>query len=702
MRVEIPEHDRMTESGSSLLRLIQNNGTCNLDLFVREAIQNSLDAGDKKHDYVRVDIKTGQFYTQKVSSYFEKISDNLNSRYPGKQDYISIRDTNTVGLTGPVRYSEVKDSKLGNLLKLVYEISKPQDQSGAGGSWGLGKTVFFRIGIGLVIYYSRIKKSNSTRGYESRLAATLVEDETKSEMLLPKSNIIQRGIAWWGNYTGKNHKHTVPLTNEREIHSILDQFGIKRFSGSETGTEIIIPFIDTKRLLNETILGSFDNDSVGAIPNWCNNIDDYLRIAIQRWYAPRLNNKSYNGQYMEVYINNAKITQQTMAPFFRLIQSLYNSHPDNELKFSGKKVNCKYVELRSIFEKGDNNAGYISYIIISAQDMKMMEPDNLRSPYYYINKLVTDSFYNDPIIMYTRKPGMIVSYETTGDWTDSIPKTPTNEFIVGLFVANSDNILNINHMSFEEYIRGSEKADHMGWEDWPVNGNNLQIITKIKRNIRRKIKDEYPVENNVTEEHKNLGLGKALADYLLPPTGIVYWDDARGGLTGPGGVGGMDIIGDTSLPGKRINNTSHVVLKQTGNPIFNIDGINLPVQILFGSKSVAILQMCVDSEKGSISGVEWEKSTGASFPISLKYFSLTRITKGKSPHTRTIYNGIVKIDKKWTKYGIQIKLMNTPGVSVFDRINISFDNADNYVVDGIVTCGLYDVQGTITLKEEDE
>ena len=44
MKIEIAEPGRMTQSGSSLLRLIQNNKTPVLDLLVRESIQNSLDA----------------------------------------------------------------------------------------------------------------------------------------------------------------------------------------------------------------------------------------------------------------------------------------------------------------------------------------------------------------------------------------------------------------------------------------------------------------------------------------------------------------------------------------------------------------------------------------------------------------------------------------------------------------------------------
>lgn len=198
MRIEIAEHVRMSESGSSLLRLIQNNETCRLDLLVREAVQNSLDAGanyrtDKSS--ISVDFKIGDFETRRISGYFDGISNKLDTKYPGKQAYIVARDTYTSGLTGPVRYEDVKNHDFGNLLKLVYEISKPQDQEGAGGSWGLGKTVYFRIGIGLVIYYSRIKEG---RRYVSRLAAALVEDEKKVIIYCPNLKVKSREVLHGG------------------------------------------------------------------------------------------------------------------------------------------------------------------------------------------------------------------------------------------------------------------------------------------------------------------------------------------------------------------------------------------------------------------------------------------------------------------------------------------------------------------------
>ena len=54
MRIEIAEHGRMTESGSSLLRLIQNQDIPLLDLLVRESVQNSLDAASNTLSLIHI------------------------------------------------------------------------------------------------------------------------------------------------------------------------------------------------------------------------------------------------------------------------------------------------------------------------------------------------------------------------------------------------------------------------------------------------------------------------------------------------------------------------------------------------------------------------------------------------------------------------------------------------------------------------
>ena len=96
MKIEIAEHGRMTESGSSLLRLIQNQDIPLLDLLVRESIQNSLDAASGKSKKVNVDMQIGQFNAKELNRHFEKIEDGLNRRYiRTNPKFIAIKDSGT-------------------------------------------------------------------------------------------------------------------------------------------------------------------------------------------------------------------------------------------------------------------------------------------------------------------------------------------------------------------------------------------------------------------------------------------------------------------------------------------------------------------------------------------------------------------------------------------------------------------------------
>lgn len=703
MRIEIARHERMAESGSSLLKLMQNNDTPRLDLLVRESIQNSLDAGDKKSEKVRVDFQTGIFQTESISKYFEGISNELNKRFPGGNSYIAIKDSNTTGLTGPIRYDDVKDNQFGNFLKLVYEISKPQEQSGSGGSWGLGKTVYFRIGIGMVIYYSRVFDKKSNR-YESRLAAAFVEDEHSKNTMLPENTATKRGIAWWGQNDPENPDsyQTIPVTDEYKINVFLERFDIKPFGDEETGTTIIIPYVDRNKLLKEIQPAEGEEDQViQNVPYWCKTkIEDYLKVSFQRWYAPRINNRNYNGQYLEISLNGDKLESSEMAPIFRLIQSLYNSRPKLEKSFNDKEIISKEIEIRRVFGRGAVS-GWINYTKVDSMDLQMVPPNNLPSPYYYINKLSSDAIYNDPIVLYTRKPGMVVSYETTGDWTDNIPKTADGEFIVAIFVANSDNILTQNDISFEEYLRRCERADHMSWEDHTNEGVNPQIISRIKKHVRKKIKEDYTVISKDTEEKENLGLERILGDALLPPAGFTYWDSATGGSRGIGGTGGDSAKPATQKRLSLVNRSPHATIKQNGALLFKNDGIEIPVQISFGMKDKVCIEMRVDSEMGDIVGNDWENRIGHPFPIVVKAFIFERAFYGKGKKCKTILEKEQIYKDKGNFGGVLIEFNKTEEYGICNGFTLNAPNPDYYIIEGRIQCEMNNVQGRLHLKEGD-
>lgn len=609
MKIEIAEPGRMTQTGSSLLKLIQNNDMPILDLLVRESVQNSLDAGNDKDDYVTVEFKTGVFSAKKLNNELEGITGSLNKRYcKSEYEYMAISDSNTVGLTGRLHYDEVTDNNYGNLLKLIYEISKPQDAEGAGGSWGLGKTVYFRVGIGLVLYYSRIKNENNQ--YESRLAASLVEDENKNDSLIPELNgKYKRGIAWWGEEVGKNK--TQPVVDESYINKILNIFNVMPYEGYETGTTIIIPYIDSYKLLSNNQADYNDSEGNSIKPFWKSNLDDYLRIAIQRWYAPRLNNILYPyGKYLRAKVNSQGIAKNEIEPIFQIIQGLYNRAVEKKSDYKDilerTETKQENITLRKVLIKSE--AGVVSYARVSRETLKMNYPDNKPSPFIYLNYENFQDEKNKPIITFTRKPGMIVSYENAGTWVDGISSTDKDKFIVGIFVLNSSNNLSdgTTGYSLEEYVRKSEMADHTSWNDFSFQNYNPRIISKIQGHVKTKVSKQF--ENDEQEDIRKLnsGLGKIFGDLLLPPENFGKRPSA-----------GQN---KKSKDKQHIERHKDIIFTVDKNNIkYTKDGIEVKMRIKTRKKiKNASLILGIDAEGGSISFKDWEEKMGMKLPFNVK------------------------------------------------------------------------------------
>lgn len=662
MKIEVAEHGRMSESGSSLLRLIQNKEIPLLDLLARESVQNALDAAEPDTDAVSVDFSTGTFDPKVVNAHLMGIEAGLNKKYARyvKQQYIMIRDSGTQGLTGPVRYSEVEENSFGNLLKLIYEISKPQQTEGAGGSWGLGKTVYFRIGIGLVIYYSRILHNGN---YISRMAACMVEDETSDHAIIPAHGKLKRGIAWWGAADGDNR--TVPLEDDPEIEQVLQAFGIEPYQDKETGTTIIIPYVDDKKLLDEVYP---QNEEENKRPYWTKAIDEYLSVAVQRWYAPRISNREYKyGAYLRPSINGKKIATDRMLPLYRIVRELYitaiTGKETDYLSDMNLSVYQQSIDLRKVLEK--QSAGTLVCIKLSREQLGMNPPDNNKSPYQQItNTEVISENGNSPIIMYTRRPGMIVGYDFSGAWTHSMPRTLDNEYVIGIFVLNSDNMLSFtdkkHSMSLDEYIRQGEKADHASWNDHNIFGYNERIVLKIQKNVIRKVSAQYKEQPRETVEKRPTGLSQALADILLPTNNFGKK---------PTNTGSAESTGAGAGTSRSSGKTSFEII---GNPSYSGQDVIYEYEITCKGQA-CILKLVLNTEQKDLTADKWEDEdeTDKAFPISILDFSLTESRASNSTVTSThtlSVNGatsdadysleIVRSDRYNIPYAIKVKATN--------------------------------------------
>lgn len=640
MNIEIAKPGRMTQTGSSLLRLIQNNDMPLLDLLVRESIQNSLDAHNEDTAFVNVQYLTGQFESALFVRHLERIDVAMTRHYPNtRYTYLAIRDSNTVGLTGPLHYDDVTTNDYGNLLKLVYEISKPQEIEGAGGSWGLGKTVYFRVGIGMVLYYSRIK--NDDRSFSSRLAVSMVENENAKDAIIPRlGSKAKRGIAWWGDPIGDNK--TQPIRDTKQIAEILSIFGLQTYSGHDTGTTIVIPYIDSKKLLVNNVREYQDGSgNVIPPPYWSRNVDEYLDIAVQRWYAPRLENINYKyGPHLKVRINGSVCTCKA-SPFFQLVQKLYEvaitTPHDANIEWNGYSIIQKSIKPRSLLETSD--AGRLVFVKVTKDQMLEGPPNNKNNPYVYADCERQNYNANPPIVMFCRKPGMLVSYETSGTWVDGITPTKYEEYIIGIFVLNSEVSFRseiANRLPLEEYVRRCEKADHASWSDITLAGcneSNPRLIFKIKNQISNAISKAYEIPPLDGGIRKNMGLGKFFGDLLLPPVNFG---------TQPGNP-----IGGNGGGGEIVSRAQEATLRIDRKKInYRTDGkVEFPFRVDLQKKAARhgceiTAEVAVDTN--TISATEWELWTNMMIPFKIASVHITEY--GQDGHSRSQfaeYDGLV-------------------------------------------------------------
>ena len=612
--------------GSVTLKSLQNDNVPELDLLVREAIQNSSDASLREPgDSFKVNFTTGQFCPSKFNFFISNLEEELNFRFPGQTaEFMEIRDTKTTGLTGCIRKSEITDDDHGNFFKLIYDTGKRQTQTGAGGNWGFGKSVYYRVGIGIVIFYSRIKKDDD---YKSRLIVTMVEDEGKPDSFLRKLNSRSAGKAWWGIRDPKDKAELLPITDDNYefIEEVLGVFGLKPFKHNETGTSIIIPYINPQKLLEDIIPNEAEIDE-GVKQNfkavYGSRIEDYLRLAIQKWYCPKIHNRKLKDycadkKWLLVSVNNDAITKNDLLPFFNLVQELYTTaiaktygHDYQSEYFSG--ITTYPVNIRGYLD--GSTSGYVSVIRISKDDFTGEQM--ALSPYDYVGHFEADGGLNEPMVMYTRDPGMIIEYSITGAWVKNIPAPESEkDYLFAFYMPDTRkhikadlSVKEFAGKTLGEYLRACEASDHMGWAD-PAK---MQIVDRIQKNTVNRIVNLASSESEQKVEATASRLSGKLGRMLLPRVG--YAKGSGGGNSSDGNGGGG-----------KIKDLSFETLSQ------EYIGDDLAIEFLLRfshSKKDVNVSVIVDSEGGRIDPAAWQKDIGTPFPANITALEVHSI---KSP-----------------------------------------------------------------------
>ncbi len=644
MKLKIAPNDvqSMSQDGDAILRSLQNNNLPIIDLIVRESLQNSLDATLENVKSTIVDFKYGNFNSEDLSTHLEGITEKLNENHFGIQNFLSISDKNTYGLNGDYKSDSQEVLNNSNFFKLVFGIGKNQNKEGSGGSWGLGKTSYFRIGIGIVIYYTRVKIED---GYEERLIASLIESPKQQERLLSKG---ERGIAWWGEFDNSGNK-VFPITDNNKINDILKIFGMKNYEKDETGTTIIIPYLKPQDENKK------DND-ITVYP-WEQNIPDSINIVVQRWYSPRIWNENYNekfsNSYLDCSVNGEKIIPGiNMEPTFEIFRELYISALINNPQKDNIKVLPINLPINPLKEKKDP-IGYIAFCEVSRSDMQMLPPENKHSGLAYLgyknNEKIKDN--NSKIIAYSRKPGMIVEYCIDDAWTPNGIIQDENSLLFGFFVPNSQKELiskysELGYKNLEGYLRATENADHAKWKD----ADGIGIINRMKSYTSKAILKEFQGDSEKENTNATSGLSRKYGSIFMPPKNF-------------GKVSTSKPIEGKRKKGISKNRKADITIN--GSELIDNENVKVEFTAFIKKNSASTVFLQVLTQEQKLNRDSWYKAMGNNIEFPLKIENI---------YIKAIENNSINLNYQECKFDdVKFDLLDNNNFNIINDSNESID-----------------------------
>ncbi len=703
--------------GHAILDSMQNWRMPKIDLFVREVIQNCSDAADdvEGNECFFVDFNAKEFNGRDFICLLEGFDEKTIKRFSGEHcKYLEIRDTGTTGLTGPLTITRETEKDHGNYVRLVFDVGKGQTRKYSGGNWGYGKSAYYEMGAGFVIYYSRIMEDGM---YKSRLIVTFIEDEENEEAVLRghRDGSISAGRAWWGKEIQKdqNDEIILPLQEEIEIEEVLSVFGISPFSEKETGTSVIIPYVDYGELMGNMI--SEEMNVLSDIRTRCPwTIPDndgfirHLKLSIQRWYAPAIQNTDLprlsGKKWLYVTVNDEPITFSSMYPFFQLVQKLYNAslaktvkQEESESEWTPFVSSTTYpIRVNNYIDNsngGNTEVGYLSVAKISKKFVDCGEANNL-DPFLLLG-YYEESGKNRPLVMFARRLGMVIDYAYRNEWTDGIPiPEEDDEYVFSFFVPYLGDSKKLKPnlsvkmyagKTLEEYLISCEASDHDGWEDH----DRMTLVTSIQSRVSDRIKlllkgDVIPHSGASSDR-----LGYAVARML--------------GITKPKlGKGGKSSSNSSTTSTIRgIKFVSEIQEYHGENQI-----VHFVLEVQKGVKSVAV-DLVVHSDGKNLRSVEWEINIGTIFPVEFAQCVLKRIngkeieyqagsgnsTNGASiqivtlrHETRKMKNGDVKSSHEFTRLVFAME-GNTENVLTYEGLLFIHARERDFEYDLVVSEG---------------
>ncbi len=487
-------------NAGGVIRTINASNLSIVEVFLREAVQNSFDAKCESCSGINFGIRAYTFTDDQYSNFIDLFQVENSGKPTFYSKYLApkikktmlnleITDTNTVGLTGYPGVTSKKDTKQ-HFSKFVYETGNDKgEDSNAGGSYGYGKAAFYSFSkLRTICVYSRIRSDSSERRetiYQSRFIV-ITTDERITDSVIDR--------CWWGREETNIDSaatYAAPILNE-QADNIAVSIGLKKFEDNETGTKLLIldAGVDHSDKTEQEIK-TIDQIFINDLPRY-----------IVHWYWPKIVTKEINF-FLEYKGKPIPIDDpHEIYPYSEFIIA----YEDGCLNYSDRRIQEATGYKRSTFNKPSAELGFVSI-------KKSQVAVGRKCEYRDLFKEFETSI---PSVAFMRGIGHIVFYKHYNFVDPNIIK----DTCFGVFKVNATSCTaNGTPGEIDRYFRDIEDQTHERWVHKKEKKYNF--LSRVESDVEEIIKKTVSAEEFVDKAVANLSvvIQRTLgAKLMLSPT----------------------------------------------------------------------------------------------------------------------------------------------------------------------------------------
>ena len=242
-------------SSGAFRNLLAGAGVPAVDTFVREVVQNSVDAALAADSVVRIRIRSDRIEGEDLSRWrsllgLETDSDilarsgllpaqQLAEQLVGSLEVLVVEDFETAGLGGTV--DPIAHTDEDNFRRLCHKVGSTREGEGLGGSFGFGKATYWAASsIWTVVFYSRFEPTGRTGDDWARFVGVSWFKEHTGPGGEGAEDVEFTGRAFFG---APGHYDSQPVSRpiiNDHAQRLAEQLGLHVRGENETGTTAVI------------------------------------------------------------------------------------------------------------------------------------------------------------------------------------------------------------------------------------------------------------------------------------------------------------------------------------------------------------------------------------------------------------------------------------------------------------------------------